>query len=75
MTDFPSRYRTGDDELDAEIAALAERVDPADRELIFEMVVTAMRLSREDADRGDLPADQTLYLEPIAPVLRALLDD
>lgn len=54
MTDFPSRYRTGDDELDAEIAALAERVDPADRELVFEMVVTAMRLSREDADRGDL---------------------
>lgn len=54
MTDFPSRYRTGDDALDAEIAALADLADPADRELIFEMVVTAMRLSREDADRGDL---------------------
>ncbi|MDG1367408.1 MAG: TIGR00730 family Rossman fold protein [Acidimicrobiales bacterium] len=54
MTDFPSRYRTGDDELDREIAVLAERANPADRELVFEMVVTAMRLSRENADRAGL---------------------
>jgi uncharacterized protein (TIGR00730 family) len=54
VKDFPSRYRTGHDELDAEIAALIEWADPADRKLVFEMVVTAMRLSREDTDRGDL---------------------
>ena len=54
MTELPSHYRTGDDELDAEIASLVQRVDPADQRLVFEMVVTAMRLSREDTDRGDL---------------------
>lgn len=54
MTGFPSRYRTGDDELDTAIAELSRLADPLDHELIFEMIVTAMRLSREDADRGDL---------------------
>jgi len=54
VTDFPSRYRTGDDELDTAIADLSRLADPLDQELIFEMIVTAMRLSREDADRGDL---------------------
>ncbi len=54
MTDIPSRYRTGDDDLDQRIAELVTAVDSDDRELVFEMVVTALRLSREDADRGDL---------------------
>ena len=54
MTEFLSRYRTGDDDLDAAITDLAAQADPADRELVFEMIVTALRLSREDADRGDL---------------------
>ncbi len=49
------RYRTGDDALDAEVAALAERVsDPADADLIFELVASALRLARDGADRGDL---------------------
>ena len=48
------RYRTGDDELDTEIISLLRHVDEADRELVFEMIVTALRLSREDNDRGDL---------------------
>ncbi len=54
MTDIPSRYRTGDDDLDRQIVDLLHAVDLEDRELVFEMVVTALRLSREDADRGDL---------------------
>jgi uncharacterized protein (TIGR00730 family) len=49
------RYRTGDDSLDAEVAALVERVsDPADADLIFELVASALRLARDSADRGDL---------------------
>jgi uncharacterized protein (TIGR00730 family) len=49
------RYRTGDDALDAEVAALVEQVsDPADADLIFELVASALRLARDSADRGDL---------------------
>jgi len=49
------RYRTGDDTLDAEVAALVEQVsDPADADLIFELVASALRLARDSADRGDL---------------------
>ena len=49
-----TRYRTGDEELDAEILALLQHVDEEDRGLVFEMIVTSMRLSREQNDRGDL---------------------
>jgi len=49
------RYRTGDPDLDAQIAALVERVaDPEDADLIFELVVSALRLGRDHADRLDL---------------------
>jgi uncharacterized protein (TIGR00730 family) len=49
------RYRTGDDTLDADVAALVERVsDPADADLIFELVASALRLATDAADRGDL---------------------
>jgi uncharacterized protein (TIGR00730 family) len=49
------RYRTGDDSLDADVAALVERVsDPADADLIFELVASSLRLARDGADRGDL---------------------
>ncbi len=49
------RYRTGDDGLDAEVAALVEQVsDPADADLVFELVTSALRLARDGADRGDL---------------------
>ncbi len=54
MTDISSRYRTGDEELDARIVDLMSFVDPEDREMVFEMVVSALRLSLEEADRGDL---------------------
>lgn len=49
------RYRTGDDELDRQIAALVERVGPTHSEdLLFEMVATALRFARDGANRGDL---------------------
>lgn len=49
------RYRTGDDALDIDVAALVERVsDPADADLIFELVTSALRLASDGADRGDL---------------------
>jgi uncharacterized protein (TIGR00730 family) len=49
------RYRTGDRELDAAVNDLVERIaDPDDADLIFELVVSALRLARDRADRGDL---------------------
>lgn len=52
--DLP-RYRTGDAALDAEIAVLVEAVEPGHSgELIFEMVVTALRFAKDAANRGDL---------------------
>jgi len=51
---IPYGYRTGDQQLDEAIVDLVDVVDPADRELVFEMVVTAIRLGLEDVDRGDL---------------------
>jgi len=54
VSKFPSSYRTGDQELDLAIAELVEVVAPSDRELVFEIVVSAIRLGLEDVDRGDL---------------------
>jgi uncharacterized protein (TIGR00730 family) len=49
------RYRTGDDDLDAAIAALVEHIAPSDDEdLIFELLATSALLGRDHADRGDL---------------------
>ena len=48
------RYRTGDRELDAAIAALVERAGAENADLIFELIVSAVRLARDRADRGDL---------------------
>ena len=49
------RYRTGDAQLDRAVAELVEaagvHVHP---DLVFEMVVSALRLSQDAADRGDL---------------------
>ena len=50
-----ARYRTGHDELDNRIAELIEAADVSDnQDLVFEMVVSAIRMGREAADRGDL---------------------
>lgn len=50
------RYRTGDADLDRDIAALVERIggDPTDDDQIFELIASAVRLKRDHADRGDL---------------------
>jgi uncharacterized protein (TIGR00730 family) len=49
------RYGTGDEHLDARIFELIDAAGPiADRDLVFEMVVSAVRMGREATDRGDL---------------------
>ena len=49
------RYRTGDAALDEAVADLVEQVaEPGDAPLVFELVVSALRLARDRADRGDL---------------------
>ncbi|MFI5053099.1 MAG: TIGR00730 family Rossman fold protein [Acidimicrobiia bacterium] len=49
------RYRTGDTALDQELAGLVDRLaDPADADLVFELLAASLRLARDHADRGDL---------------------
>jgi uncharacterized protein (TIGR00730 family) len=49
------RYRTGDAALDQAVADLVDRVaEPANAELVFEIVASALRLGLDHADRGDL---------------------
>jgi uncharacterized protein (TIGR00730 family) len=49
------RYRTGDDELDTALAEIVEKTtDPANADLVFEMMASAARLGLDRADRGDL---------------------
>ena len=50
------RYRTGDESLDRAVADLVERSggDEENRDLVFELVTSALRLARDHADRGDL---------------------
>lgn len=49
------RYRTGDDALDRRIDELLDGAEiGSDRDLVFEMLVSAVRMGREFVDRGDL---------------------
>jgi uncharacterized protein (TIGR00730 family) len=49
------RYRTGDAELDAAVAELVTKADAAEHpDLVFELVVSALRLAQDRASRGDL---------------------
>jgi uncharacterized protein (TIGR00730 family) len=49
------RYRTGDEELDGKIADLVASLgDVRDGDLVFELVVSALRLALDRATRGDL---------------------
>lgn len=49
------RYRTGNDQLDQSVRALVEQAGVTlDADLVFEMVVSALRMGRESVDRGDL---------------------
>jgi len=62
MADPLPRYRTGDDALDARIADLLEAAKvETDRDLVFELLTSALRMGREGVDRGDLKiANSTL---------------
>lgn len=61
MADLP-RYRTGDPELDADLVALLDRAGVGrDRDLLFELLTSVLRMGREGVDRGDLKiANSTL---------------
>jgi uncharacterized protein (TIGR00730 family) len=49
------RYRTGDAALDEAIASLVDEAGATrDADVVFELVVSAVRLARDHADRGDL---------------------
>jgi uncharacterized protein (TIGR00730 family) len=49
------RYRTGDPELDRDVEALIAKVgDVNDADLVFELIVSAVRMARDRATRGDL---------------------
>jgi uncharacterized protein (TIGR00730 family) len=49
------RFRTGDNQFDDLVADLAERVaDPANADLVFEIIASGVRLGLDRADRGDL---------------------
>jgi uncharacterized protein (TIGR00730 family) len=49
------RYRTGNEELDTRIAELVAAAGIGrDEDLVHEMIVSAVRMGRESADRGDL---------------------
>ena len=49
------RYRTGHSQLDEDIAKLIDDADlRTDTDLLFEMIVTSMRMGLEDVDRADL---------------------
>ncbi len=49
------RYRTGRDDIDAAIAQVIDEADiRANEDLVFEMVVSALRMGRDDVGRADL---------------------
>ncbi len=55
MSTRPTRYRTGDAETDGLLNGLLDRIDPpADRDQLFEILVTATRLAGDGAGRLDL---------------------
>lgn len=47
-------YSTGVPELDARVSELVDLIDPEDRDLVREILTTAVRLSRQRATRGEL---------------------
>lgn len=52
---FSPRYRTGDDALDQQILDLLEAAgDPNHRDLLFELVVSAVRMGKDNVGRGDV---------------------
>ncbi len=55
MSDGLPRYRSGDRALDAQIAEIADAANVGvHRDLLFEMIVSSLRLARENDDLGDI---------------------
>jgi uncharacterized protein (TIGR00730 family) len=55
VTDGLPRYRSGDRALDAQIAEIADAANVGvHRDLLFEMIVSSLRLTRENDDLGDI---------------------
>jgi uncharacterized protein (TIGR00730 family) len=55
VTPRRSRYRTGDEALDERILELIDEAGVhRDADLVFEMLVSSLRMGRESVDRGDL---------------------
>lgn len=49
------RYTTRDEEIDQQLWAIIDKMGPCDnRDLIFQMMVTALKLAQDNAERGDL---------------------
>jgi len=49
------RYRTGNDEIDQILLAVADAAErPGDAHILYEMLVSAFRMGREGLDRGEL---------------------
>lgn len=50
-----SRYTTNNEEIDKQLWSLIDQVGPCDnRDLIFQMMVTALKLAKDNTERGDL---------------------
>jgi uncharacterized protein (TIGR00730 family) len=59
-----SRYRTGDPEVDQRIVELLDASGVhRDADLVFEMLVSAVRMGRESVDRGDLKMANSVLKE------------
>ena len=55
MAERLPRYRTGDARIDDQIHEIVDQVTSEDNhDIIFEMITSAVRLARENVDRGDL---------------------
>ena len=66
MTSIPARvrYRTGSEELDARLAELLDEIGATqDRDQLFEILVSAVRLAHDDADRLDLKITNAVLKE------------
>lgn len=49
------RYRTGNRELDSAAAELVDQANPPNNsDLVYELIASALRLAKDDANRGDL---------------------
>jgi uncharacterized protein (TIGR00730 family) len=66
VTSIPARvrYRTGSEELDAHLVELLDEVGATqDRDQLFEILVSAIRLAHDDADRLDLKITNAVLKE------------